>query len=307
MTGLDAVRQDTLPYVPREHWSRWTAALKREYPNLTILGEMWDSDPKLVSFFQGGQARFDGVDSGIETLFDFPLYSAIRDGFARGAPLTRLSETLAADTNYVDASVLVPFLGLHDTSRFLNESGATPASLRLAFTFLLTTRGTPLIYYGDEIGMNGGGDPDNRRDFPGGWAEDEQNAFDADGRTAKQAAMHEHVNKLLKLRREFRPLRRGAMLDLAVARETYAFARTTPDDFAVVAINSSARHQDLAIPLASLNLEGTRSMTDRLGELGAVKITNDVLKLALPPRTAAVLTPDRTDVALVPANEAKEP
>ena len=72
-TGLDAVRQDTLPYVPRTYWSRWTAALKREHPRLTILGEMWDGNPKLVSFFQGGRKAFDGVDTGVDTLFDFPL------------------------------------------------------------------------------------------------------------------------------------------------------------------------------------------------------------------------------------------
>ena len=106
-----------MPYVPRRYWSRWTAALKREYPHLTILGEMWNEKPELVSFFQGGRARFDGVDSGVDTLFDFPLFYAIRDVFAKGQPAMRLAQVLAADTNYVNPRVLVTFV-LPGVTRF---------------------------------------------------------------------------------------------------------------------------------------------------------------------------------------------
>ncbi len=69
----------------------------------------------------------------------------------------------------------------------MSEPGATVDGLKLAWTFLMTARGIPMIYYGDEIGMQGGNDPDNRRDFPGGWAGDAHNAFEASGRTAGRA------------------------------------------------------------------------------------------------------------------------
>ena len=69
----------------------------------------------------------------------------------------------------------------------MNEPGATIRRLELAYTLLLTVRGTPLLYYGDEIALPGGGDPDNRRDFPGGWAGDPRNAFDPSGRHAGRA------------------------------------------------------------------------------------------------------------------------
>jgi glycosidase len=187
ITGVDAVRQDALPYVPRPFWSRWARALKSEFPRLTILGEMWDTNPKRVAFFQGGMARFDGLDSGVDGLFDFPLHYAIRDVFSRAAPMTRLTDVLAADNQYVDATRLVNFLGLHDHPRFLSERGATMDGMKLAFAFLLTTRGTPLIYYGDEIGMRGQADPANRQDFPGGWPDDAQNAFKSSGRSHEQA------------------------------------------------------------------------------------------------------------------------
>jgi glycosidase len=290
MAGLDAIRQDTLPYVPRAYWARWTAALKRQFPHLTILGEMWDGNPRLVAFFQGGSKPFDGVDSGIDTLFDFPLHYAIRDVFAKGQPMTRLAQTLAADALYVNPRVLVTFLGLHDTARFLNEPGATLAGLKLAFTFLLTTRGTPLIYYGDEIAMRGGGDPDNRRDFPGGWSEDPGQAFEPSGRTAEQAEVHAHVKRLLALRRRCEPLRRGSLVGLVATENTYAAARVSPKQLAVAAINRSTQPQTLELDLAAARLGSPKTLTDRLGGLGRLPVIQGVVKLTLPPRSAAVLT-----------------
>jgi glycosidase len=290
ITGLDAVRQDTLPYVPRTHWARWTAALKREHPQLTVLGEMWDTDPRLVSFFQGGRARFDGVDSGIEALFDFPLHNAIREVFIQDRPMSQLTRTLEADALYVNPDRLVPFLGLHDTTRFLHESGATPERMRLAFTFLLTTRGTPLIYYGDEIAMRGGRDPDNRRDFPGGWPQDARNAFDASGRTAEESAMYEHVKRLLALRRDLEPLRRGATLNLSVRDKAFAFARHTSNDAVLVALNLSSQPEVFDLSLAELATRNSESMTDRLGALGSVRIADGRIQFTLAPQTSAVLT-----------------
>jgi glycosidase len=251
---------------------------------------MWDGNPKLVSFFQGGRKAFDGVDSGIDTLFDFPLHYALRDVFAKGQPMTRLSQTLAADTNYVNPRVLVTFLGLHDTPRFLNEPGATVDGLKLAFTCLLTTRGTPLIYYGDEIALRGGGDPDNRRDFPGGWKEDPHNAFKKSGRTAEEDAVYAHVKKVLSLRRKLEPLRRGELVELAVTDATYAFARVTPRESVVIVFNNSVQSQAVELPLAKANLTSAQSLTDRLGGLGRVGVERDSVRLVLPPHTAAVLT-----------------
>lgn len=290
-TGLDAVRQDTLPYVPRTYWSRWTAALKREYPQLTVLGEMWDGNPQLVAFFQGGGGRFDGVDSGVTTLFDFPLHYAVRDVFAKGQPMTRLAQTLAADTNYVNPRVLVTFLGLHDTARFMSEPGATTDGLKNAFTFLLTTRGTPLIYYGDEIAMRGGRDPDNRRDFPGGWPEDARNAFEKAGRTPEEEAVHAHVKKLLQLRQLFTPLRRGELVELAADVNRYVFARVTPQASVIMAFNNSVQPLTFELPLANVHLATATSLTDRLGNLGTVLVFEGKVKLTLPAHSAAVLTP----------------
>ncbi|HLA76322.1 MAG TPA: alpha-amylase family glycosyl hydrolase, partial [Vicinamibacteria bacterium] len=113
-TGLDGIRQDTWPYVPRDFWRDWMGAIKREYPTLTVVGEMWDGNAGLVSFFQGGAAGFDGVDTGVDTLFDFPLLFPLRRAFAEGKPLREMVQTLGLDRLYPRPEQLVTFLGNHD-------------------------------------------------------------------------------------------------------------------------------------------------------------------------------------------------
>src|SRR5207247_1063785 len=147
---------------------------------------------------------------GIVTHVDFPSYIKTREAFAQGKPLRDLAMMRARDHLYSDPSRLVTFLGLHDVQRFMSEPGASVKGLELAFTFLLTARGVPLVYYGDEIAMPGGGDPDNRRDFPGGWKGDARSAFEPGGRGPQEREVFEHVRRLARLRAELPALRGGA-------------------------------------------------------------------------------------------------
>ncbi|PYQ42898.1 MAG: alpha-amylase [Acidobacteria bacterium] len=286
MTGLDAIRQDTLPYVPRRFWSEWSGALHREYPKLTLLGEMFDGDPALVSFFQGGAVR-DGIDTGIDTLFDFPSFYPLRRAFAEGRPLRELAVMLAHDRLYPDASVLVTLSGLHDTGRFMNEPGATVAGRRLADTFLLTARGTPLVYYGDEIALRGGGDPDNRRDFPGGFPGDARNAFTTGGRTPEEAAVFDNLRRLASLRAELAPLRRGRMVTLAVTEQTWAYARVLGDQAVVVVLNNGADSVALDIPIQAAGWTADQPVEDRLAGRSA-RVEGGRLRVTLGPRSAAI-------------------
>src|SRR5439155_14236 len=91
-----------------------------------------------------------------------------------------------AEISGLDGYGVVTFFSNHDVPRFASAEGSSPAKLRLAFGLTLTLRGIPEVYYGDEIGIQGGGDPDNRRDFPGGWIGDKNDAFTQAGRTSDQ-------------------------------------------------------------------------------------------------------------------------
>jgi len=237
-TGVDAIRQDTLPYVPRAYWSEWIAALRAEFPHVTVLGEVFNGDPKVVSFFQGGVAH-DGVDSHVDELFDFPLMFALDGYLSQQSGAEKIAEVLAADTRYPNPLGLVPFLGNHDTVRAISALGGDPERLRLAHRILMTMRGMPQIYYGDEIGLAGGEDPDCRRDFPGGFAGDAADAFTARGRTAEQQATFENLRGAIALRRAH-PALRGATTKVLVARgPLLVYAREGGGERALVAVNAS--------------------------------------------------------------------
>lgn len=288
VTGLDGIRQDTLPYVPRTFWRDWSAALRRQYPRINLLGEVFDGDPTRVAFYQAGTPRFDGVDSGIDSLFDFPLFYRIREVFAEGKSIQGLAEQLAKDWVYGDPSRLVTFAGLHDVERFMNVRGANLEGMRLAMTFVLTTRGIPLLYYGDEIGLPGAGDPDNRRDFPGGFSGDPRNAFEASGRTAEEAACWGAIRDLARFRKSSPALRRGRLVHLAADEKTYVYARTLPGETVVMAFNNGSSPLTVSVPVADLGLREGQVLTPVPGG-PAVPVRDGTLSLSLPSRSAILL------------------
>ena len=266
-TGLDAIRQDTLPYAPRDYWRAWIDALDKEFPRLNAVGEVFDGDPAFTSFFQGGVKRFDGLDSAVQSVFDFPLYFALRKVFAGKEPLRNIPQILGHDQLYPNPNLLVTFLGLHDVSRFMGEPGASLDSLKLAFTVLLTTRGVPIIYYGDEIGMRGGGDPDNRRDFPGGWRDDSHTAFT--DRSPEENAIWTHVQRLIAIRKTTPALSGSARtMNLYSSEQQWAFERTTGASTAIVVINNDTKPAQLVCPAPDgTYLDGKDELTVRDGAL----------------------------------------
>ncbi len=132
-SGLDGFRLDTFPYIKRKFWANWHAALHRLYPNLTTIGEVFHPDPSVTSFFAGGQKRFDNIDTGVTTLFDFPLYFALREVLLRGAPAGKIPEVLRHDALYPHPDSLITFFANHDVARF---AGADGSSLSQAATGL---------------------------------------------------------------------------------------------------------------------------------------------------------------------------
>ncbi|HEU4641177.1 MAG TPA: alpha-amylase family glycosyl hydrolase [Gemmatimonadaceae bacterium] len=281
MTGIDGIRQDTWTYVPRRFWRDWMAAIKRQYPSFRVVGEVFDGDPTLESFFQGGRARFDGIDDGLDALFDYPLYFPIRNAFAQGKPLREVVQMLGRDRLYPNADALVTFLDDHDVARFMNDSGATTDGLKLALTFLLTTRGTPLLYYGDEIALPGGNDPDDRRDFPGGWPGDPRDAFDASGRTPAEQDVWTHLHALLRLRAERPELRQAPTEQLYVGEQAYVYRRGRT----VVALNNDTSRVEVHLPAGALPAV---LPTDALGHCPAPRRDGGEVSLVIPARRGCI-------------------
>ena len=289
VTGLDGIRMDTWQYVPNSFWKKWTTAVRREFPNFTVVGEVKDGDVVHTSFFQGGRVRFDGVDSGLDSLLDFPLFYPIRHAFAEGHAIDEIPKTLAKDYLYTDSEILVTLLGGHDDGRFMSEKGATIEGLKLANTFVLTTRGVPQLYYGDELAMTGPDEPTTRKDFPGGFAGDKRNAFTREGRTTEQQEVFQHIQKLTRLRRELEPLRRGKLVNLHVTEQQYAYARQSGSGVVIVVINNDTKPAAADFAVTRLSLDGSVLFTDRMGVVPDTRVSLGRLRVTVPARSAAIL------------------
>lgn len=328
MNGFDSIRMDTLPHVPRTFWGKWGTAIHKEYPNVNILGELYDGDPALLAYFQTGRRGFDGVDTQIDTLFDYGLFNPLRAAFANGQSIRGVSQMFAHDWLYPNPNVLTTFIGNHDMLRFMSEKGATVEGLKLAQTLIMTSRGTPILYYGDELAMRGAGDPDNRKDFPGGFSGDKRNAFTAKGRTVEENDVWNHLALLGRLRQELKPLRAGQTLDLLDEEQQMAYARylkfdpikdnsNLSGDPVVIVFNNDTKPASIEFKVTNekgnsiehswyrfdsedaksgpqdverLLLHNEMILKDKLGKLADVKIENGMMKLMIPARTAGIFT-----------------
>jgi glycosidase len=286
-TGVDAYRLDTFPYVPRTFWAGWHKQLHSVYPRLDTVGENFNKEPTVVAYFLGGRT-VQGVDTGLNMAFDFPLMTVMRDVFSGKAPVTRIADVLQRDWIYPNASRLVPMLGNHDTSRFITEAGGNGQSLKNATALLLTMRGIPQLYYGDEIGMAGGGDPECRRDFPGGFPGDTNNAFTDAGRTPEQRDVFNWTQKLLKVRQEHRALTEGQMWNLAVDETSYVFLRDNAADRVVVAFNNADAARKVTINESGLEVARANTWTTIAGE-GSASREGDGVVVSMPPRSVTLI------------------
>jgi glycosidase len=163
----------------------------------------------------------------------------------------------------------------------------TPARLRLAFGLIFTVRGIPEIYYGDEIGMQGGRDPDNRRDFPGGWTEDPKNAFMKVERTLEQEEMHAYVSALLAVRAQHPALRRGKLWSLASDDTTFVFMRETDEEKIVVAFHAGEGAREITVPLQDSPAAEATNATVIFGP-GQAEMAGQTMKLRVPGQSVSV-------------------
>jgi hypothetical protein len=190
----------------------------------------------------------------------------------------------------------------------MSENGATIAGLKLANVFVLTTRGVPQLYYGDEIALEGGDEPSTRGDFPGGFPGDKQDAFTAGGRTKDEQELFEFIRRLTTLRRQFPALTMGSLVNLYVAPQQYVYARTLRHSAAIIVFNNDNKEVEFEFDLPPANIDvgnllhdvvnGT-VLQDRLGVVRDVTVRDGKVRLSLPERSVAIFTLQFTRKSLV--------
>ena len=171
----------------------------------------------------------------------------------------------------------------------MSEEGANSAKLKAAFSLLLTLRGLPQIYSGDEIAMRGGDDPDNRRDFPGGFPGDPQNAFTPAGRTAEQQDVFAHLQSLLALRKNHPALRTGKQWHIGWDDNYYAFLRELPEEKLLVVYNNAGQARTIEIPVDDTPLEPARQLQPVFGN-GSAEVIAGRVRVSVPAQAIVVLS-----------------
>jgi cyclomaltodextrinase len=271
--GADGWRLD----VPNEidddsFWAEFRQAVKGANPDAYIVGEIWEADAHWV-----GPEHFDG-------LMHYPIRKALVELLTDENPkLAPFCETAEGMLEYYGRdhafSHYVP-LGSHDTERIRTALGGRDDRVRLAFLFQMFYPGAPAIYYGDEIGLEGGKDPDSRRAFE--WNEE---AWDKDLRS--------FVRRLIACRKASPALRRGDFSHLVLdePKGTCAFARILGSTGAVLAINVSASDQTLHIPVGALGWSEGQRLTSPLDD-GHWTVKDGQLSVALKPVQGALILPE---------------
>ncbi len=153
--GIDGWRLDVADEIGHSFWKKFRKAVKAVNPDALLVGEVWHFSP---DFLQGDEW---------DSVMNYAFYKNIGEMICEGhiTPSGFLSQQGFLNGEYHSAvlPVLWNLIDSHDTSRFLYRAGGDKRKLALAAAFQMLTPGTPFIYYGDEVAMTGGDDPDNRR------------------------------------------------------------------------------------------------------------------------------------------------
>lgn len=244
MTGISGIRQDTIQYMPRKFIRDWTAAINKQYPGFYMVGEVFEEDSAQTAFFQGGKTGWDGVDTGLPSVFDFKLWRTSQEVFTGKKPARALRDVLKYDGLYPDVSRVTVLANNHDTDRFMSLGGATKEGAKLHTAFVLATRGIPQLYYGEEVLMTGGHDPANRGDMA---------KFERTSRTADEQEMFDWTRRWIATRRQHPAMRTGRTIDVLYNENVYAFRRVTAAEDLLFIINSSERPQSVSFDRTEIN------------------------------------------------------
>ena len=243
--GVDGWRIDTYIYNDFDFMNKCNKALVDEYPSITMFGETWVHGVVNQSYFCANNLQT-SFKSNLQNTTDFQmLFYGIqaalseKDGWTNG--VTKLYNTASQDLLYKNPMGQVIFLDNHDISRFFSVVQENLSKYKMALGWLLTYRGIPQLYYGDEILMKGFSNPDGlvRADFSGGWKNDSTNKFTSLGRTAAENEVHNFVKQLANFRLTSSAIKFGKLMQYIPQNAVYTYFRYNEEQTIICIMNCS--------------------------------------------------------------------
>lgn len=293
--NLDGLRIDTYPYNDKNGIAEWAQRVMNEYPDFTMVGEILMHNPAHISYWQRNSSvgAIQGFNSHLPAVMDFPMHDNIAAAFneADGSwdkGLIRIYDVLSNDFLYKDINNVVVLLGNHDVNRINQDFAGDVQKYKMALTLVLTVRGTPQLYYGDEIGMQGDkskGDGDIRRDFPGGWLNDSINAFNQGGRTSLQNEYFDYTKKLLNWRKTKEVIHTGKLMHFEPQNSIYTFFRYNNDEVVMVILNKNDTEKKVDTKRFSEITNGYKKGK----EIITSKEISDISEIIIPAKTAMII------------------
>jgi glycosidase len=289
--GVDGFRLDTYPYNDPAYMADWAKKVKAEYPHFSIFGETLVWSVANQAFFTQGKTVNQGLDTQLPGITDAQMKDAIaealngKEGWTDG--VNRLYAVVAQDFLYQDATRNVVFLDNHDMSRFYSIVKEDFTKFKSGMAMLLTMRGIPQMYYGDEILMKGYSNPDGlvREDFPGGWADDKTNKFIATGRTEKENEAFNYVRTLANYRKNTTALQTGKLMQYIPEKGIYVYFRYDAKKTVMIVYNSTEAEKELNTDRFEERMAGFNKGLDIITsqKMGSIKI------IKIPGKTALVI------------------
>ncbi len=250
--GIDGWRIDTYAYNDLNFMNRCNKALMDEYPRLTMFGETWvHGVPNQSYMVQNNYAI--PFKSNLQASTDFQTLWGITDAMTKDFGWTdgvnELYTTLAQDFVYKDPMREVIFLDNHDMARFFSVVNEDVVKYKSAIAWLLTCRGIPQLYYGDELGLTGFTYPNDghvRQDFPGGWPSDSLNKFTMQARNAQEENIWKYIARLANFRKSSSAITTGKLMQYVPQDGAYFYFRYDDKQTIMVAMNTSKEKKTIS-------------------------------------------------------------
>ncbi len=285
--GIDGIREDTYPYNNQKFISRWAKTLLNEYPTTKIVGEVWTGEADFLSTYQSNSIYRNKINTYLSSVTDFPLRDVLVKFLQGQNNLYNLYNLFAKDFLYKEPSQLVTFVDNHDVGRAMYFANGNIDKVKIAYTILLTTRGIPQIFYGSEIGMAGTEDHGAlRMPFPGGFPNDERNAFIFEGRTKDENELFGFIKELLHLRKSYPALAKGKMTHFPPENDVYTYFKTLRNEKMMIVINNNRTAMEIDMrPMKNMITEKNNIINIKTNEKYSISTE---MKLKISPLSAEI-------------------